>query len=84
MRMGRGYGRGYGYGRGFGGGRGRGPRRFGPYDTYDEPVYLYARVEPQAPEEEKGYLKNVLADLEEQVKAVKDRIKALAKGKKTE
>ena len=89
---GRGMGRGYGYGRGWGGGRGFGRGRgWGrPYDIYDEPyygpeaVYPYPRVEPPAPEEEKGYLKNVLADLEEQVKAVKDRIKDLAKGKKTE
>ena len=90
MGMGRGYGRGYGYGRergyGRGSGGGRGRRRF--FDPYFEPDYipeahyLYPRDETLTPEEEKGYLKNVLADLEDQVKVVKERIKSFVKKQK--
>lgn len=85
----RGYscGGGGGLGRGGGFGRGRGRGRF--YDPNFEPYYgpeqnhTYPKVEPPSPQEE-GYLKNVVADLEEQVKSVKARLKALATGNKSE
>ena len=46
-----------------------------PY--YDEPVDPYRYTAPPTEEEERSYLGRVLEDLESQVKAVKDRIKAL-------
>jgi len=83
---GRGSGRGYGQGRGFG--RRRGWRCFedvAPYqDTYREEIPIYREPLSRAPtpEEEKSYLEGVLADIMDEAKAIKERIKAL--GKKNE
>ena len=80
--FGRGWGRGWGrgFGRGF---RGRG-RGFWWRD-YDDPYYPppYTGVYPQpTKEEEKTYLENMLKNLEEEIKMMKDRLLELAKGKK--
>lgn len=80
-------GRGRGYGRGFGRGRGYGRRwrRFEDvdpyYDTYREeiPIYREPRSRTPTPEEEKSYLEGILAELSNEVKAIKERIKALGK-----
>ena len=91
---GRGMGRERGSGRGRGFGRVRGPargwrwRRF--IDVYAHPEPFYEEIPihreyppvPETPEEEKNYLEGFLADLTEEVKAVKERLKALDEKKK--
>ncbi len=93
-----GFPRGGGRGRGFGGGRGRWWRGgFYGYSAYGYPPYGGAYYPPYAPayppygttypqptpEEEKGLLQDELADLEEEIKAVKARMGELEKeGKK--
>jgi len=75
MPLGRGYGR--GWGRGFG--RGRGFRRRAYYpEPYYEPAPYYRRQEIK-PEEEKTYLENILKNLEEEIKTVKQKIQELSK-----
>ena len=86
---GRGMGRERGSGRGRGFGRGRGPgrgwrwRRFQNVDTQIDPCYGEIPIHreytprPPTPQEEKDYLEGFLADLGEEVNAVKERLKAL-------
>jgi hypothetical protein len=84
--MGMGRGRGRGFGRGFGRG---GWWRFGrePYpDPYYRPEPIYhpdygPRYKEPDPEEEKAYLEVLVKDLEDELKAVKDRLKELIKEK---
>jgi len=76
-RYGRGFGRGRGrgYGRGFWG-RGRG---FWGSDYYD-PYYSTSDIEsyPQrSKEEEKSYLKNLISQLEDEMKMVKEKLQNL-------
>ena len=91
-RMGMGWGRGFGRGRGrggrgFGRGRGWGGREYypdpeplyGPSPYYGPAPYFGDPYQEPAPEEEKTYLENVVKGLEEELKAVKDRLKGLAK-----
>lgn len=86
-RGGGGYGRGFGYGGGFGRGWGRGfwgrGRRFwhGYYPYYEPSTGAYTE---QDKEVEKSYLENIVKGLEEEIKAVKDRIKELSKKKEEE
>ena len=78
MGMGWGRGRGGGRGRGRGGGRGRGRGRPGPYpDNYTVPVQ---REVP--PEDERAYLEGAAQRLEEELKAIKERLKELRPAKK--
>jgi len=86
-RGGRGFGRGpgRGFGRGFGWGRGR--RRYYPYR--DERYYPNRHFNyPEEPypsmskEEEKNYLKNLIQDLETELKNIKNRLQEL--GEKNE
>jgi hypothetical protein len=73
-----GYGQGYGRGLGRGVGRGfwgRG-RRFWYRDYHDIPFNQPSK------EEEKDYLKNLVKNLEDELKAVKDRLQDLTKEKK--
>lgn len=77
--VGRGMGRGFGRGRGRGFGRGFGRRAHyddAPPESYYVPVYR----EP-APEDEKKYLEGYVKSLEEELEAVKKRMKELAKDK---
>ena len=81
-------GRGYGFGRGFGRGWGRGLGRGrgywwrGSYPYY-EPDPYYPRTYPEpSKEEEKNHLENIIKGLEEEIKAIRDRIKELSKGEK--
>ena len=87
-RYGRGFGRGWGrgFGRGFWG-RGRGFWRRGYYpETYYEPEPYYPPVPQQSQadqiKEEKNYLENLVKDLEEEIKAIKERLAELSKEKK--
>ena len=79
---GRGFGRGFGRGGGFGRGRGWGrgfygyPPAYPPYATY--PPY----APPQAPGDERAFLKDELAGLEEEMKAIKSRMSELEKEEK--
>ena len=84
--FGRGWGRGFGRGRGFWGRGGYGYSYPDPYyrpppdyDPYYGPA-PYIEPEPD-PEEEKKYLERVVDSLEKELKAVKDRLKELVKGK---
>jgi hypothetical protein len=72
----RGFGRGWdrGFGRGYWG-RGRG---FWRRDTFSEPFYS----SPCTVAEEKTYLENMVKDLEEEIKAIKERLQNLSKEKK--
>ena len=91
-----GYGRGFGYGRGRGRGFGRGywgrgrgfwGRGYYPYPTPDyrpaptNPDYVSTYPEPSR-EEEKAYLKDTIKGLEEDLKAIKERLQELSKEKK--
>ena len=75
------YGFGRGIGRGFGRGFGRGywgrGRGFGWRDNYPEP---YHYPEPTK-EEEKTYLEKMVKDLEEDIKAIRERIQDITKEK---
>ncbi len=80
-------GRGFGFGRGFGRGWGRGLGRGrgfwwrSMYPSYD-PAPYYPGIYPEPSEEdEKTYLKNMVKDLENEVKAVQDRLQELSKEK---
>ena len=84
-RGGRGYGR--GWGRGFGRGYGRG-RGFYRRDYYPEPYYEPAPIQRtpyQQPTigEEKAYLEDMINNLEEEIKYMKDRLQELSKEKKS-
>lgn len=77
-----GYGRGFGFGRGWGRGFGRGFWRRGRglwlRGTFPEPYYPpVTNVK-----EEKTYLENLVKDLEEEIKAIRERIQDLSKEKK--
>ncbi len=81
-------GRGRGFGRGFGYGRGGGREYYYPYSTpdyrpvpYHNPYYGSTYPEPSR-EEEKAYLKDTIKGLEEDLKAVKERLQELSKEKK--
>jgi hypothetical protein len=84
-RGGRGYGR--GWGRGFGRGFGRG-RGFYHRDYYQEPYYEPAPIQ-RAPyqqptrDEEKAYLEDMIKNLEQEIKSMKDRLQELSKEKKS-
>ena len=84
-RFGRGYGRGWGrgFGRGFWG-RGRGFWRRDYYpDPYYGPVPYYRDSYPEPnKEEEKSYLEDMVKGLEEELKAIKERLQGLSKEKK--
>ena len=77
-----GYVRGFGFGRGLGRGFGRGywgrGRGFWWRRTFPEPYYSTA---PNA-EEEKTDLENMIIDLEEEIKALRERIQNLSREKK--
>ncbi len=74
-------GRGFGFGRGFGRGWGRGFWRRGMYPAYG-PVPYYPGIYPESSEEdEKTYLKNLVKDLENELKAVHNRLQELSKDK---
>ncbi|RLF33192.1 MAG: hypothetical protein DRM98_02655 [Thermoplasmata archaeon] len=80
-----GFGRGFGYGRGFGRGlwgRGRWFWRRGYY-PYPAPYYRDIYPEPSR-EEEKTYLETLVKNLEEELKAVRERLQELSKEKKEE
>ena len=79
-----GLGRGHGFGRGFG-------RRFYPDSPYDYPVYsrepypghycppYEASISPeQQKEDEKAYLENVINNMEEDIKAMQERLQELS------
>ncbi len=77
-----GYGRGFGLGRGRGRGFGRGFWRRGRglwwRGTFPEPYYF-----PETNvKEEKTYLENLVKDLEEEIKAIRERIQDISKEKK--
>ena len=80
-------GRGFGFGRGFGRGLGRGfgrGRGFwwrGSYPYYEPEPYYGGPYQNPGPEEEKNHLENLVKGLEEELKAVKERIKELSKDK---
>ena len=79
--FGRGFGRGRGRGFGFGRGFGRGFWRRGMYPAYD-PVPYYPGIYPEPSEDdEKTYLKNLVKDLENELKAVQGRLQELSKEK---
>ena len=82
---GRGFGFGRGFGRGWGRGFGRGRGfwwRGGMYPFY-EPVPYYQGVYPEpSKEEEASYLKNMVKELEEELKAVRDRLEELSEQSK--
>jgi len=84
--IGRGFGRGWGRGFGRGSwGRGRGFWRRGYYpEPYYEPEPYYPeyrdRVPPeQIKKEEKAHLENLVKDLEEELKAIKERLQEISK-----
>jgi len=79
--FGRGWGR--GFGRGYWG-RGRGFWRRGDYpQSYGWPEPYYGDTYPTpSKEEEKSYLENMVKGLEEELKAIKQRIQELSKEKK--
>lgn len=90
-----GFTKGYPRGRGFGRGRGRGfgrgfwgrGRGYWYGNTYPEPYYRPAPYErdiyPQpTKEEEKSYLENIVKDLEDELKSVKERLQELSKENK--
>jgi len=89
-RFGRGFGFGRGMGRGFGRGfwgRGRGfwHRGYYPESYYEQtprPYYREPYTEPN-PGEEKQYLEQMVKDLDEELKHVKDRLQELSKQKKS-
>lgn len=74
------FGRGRGFGRGYSG-RGRGFWRRASYpDPYYEPVPYHREVyQRPTKEEEKTYLENLIKDLEEEIKSVKNRLEELSK-----
>lgn len=90
-----GYGRGFGYGRGGGRGYGRGywgrgrgfwGRGYCP-EPYYEPAPYYPPYQQQvSPEpsrdEEKAYLEDMIKGLEEELKAIKERLQDLSKEKR--
>jgi hypothetical protein len=77
-------GRGFGFRRGFGRGWGRGFWQRRSYPYYEPaPYYPGAYLEPRG-EEEKSHLENLVKDLEEELKAVRDRIQELSKEKSKE
>jgi hypothetical protein len=81
MRRGGGFGRGFGRGRG--GGRGRGFGRGFGRGYYDGPAPLPAREVPVLrTEDEVSYLEGYAKQLEEDLKAIKDRLGELKKPKK--
>lgn len=69
--MGRGRGRGGGHGRGRGGGRGQ---------PYPYPDYIPVRVETR-PEDEVAYLEETAKRLEDDLRAIKDRLEELSMAK---
>ena len=81
-------GRGYDFGRGFGRGWGRGLGRGrgywwrGSYPYYEPDPYSPRTNAEPSKEEEKNHLENIIKGLEEEIKAIKDRIKELSKGEK--
>ena len=80
------WGRGRGFGRGFGRGswgRGRGFWCRGLYpDPYYGPTPYYRDFNPEPTKaEEKTYLENLIKDLEEEMKSVKERMKELSEKK---
>lgn len=81
-QRGRGFGRGWGRGRGFWGrGRGFWHRDYYP-DRYYEPApfQAYEQISPeQAKKEEKSYLESMVKSLEEELKAIKERLSELSK-----
>lgn len=81
---GMGMGRGCGYGRDRGFGRGRWLRRDGIYppEPYYDPYYGPAPYAKPDPEVERTYLEDLVKSLEEELGAVKDRLKELEKEKK--
>ena len=76
-------GRGFGFGRGFWG-RGRGFWRRGYYpEPHYEPVPYYWATSPEpSGEDEKSYLEKMVKGLEEEFKAIKERLQELSKEKK--
>jgi len=80
-------GRGFGFGRGFGRGLGRGLGRGrgfwwrGSYPYYEPEPYYGETYQNPSPEEEKNRLENLVKGLEEELKAVRERIQELSKGK---
>jgi len=84
------YGRGFGYGRGYGRGyqgRGRGFWGRGYYpEPYYEPAPYYPpyqqQVSPESSKEEKAYLEDMVKGLEEELKAIKERLQDLSKEKR--
>lgn len=90
MGMGRGRESGRGFGRGLG--RGQGPG-FGhrlwfrrevdsPYPPHEsEPYYRHVQYAKPDPEAEKEYLKDLVKSLEEELTAVKDRLKEITSSK---
>ena len=78
--LGRGFGVGRGGGRGFGHGR-RFWRRGYQYPFY-EPGPMHPGIYPEpSKEEESSYLKNLVKSLEEELKAVQERLKELSREK---
>jgi len=86
-----GYGRGFGFGRGRGFGRGWGRGRgFWGRGYYPEPYYEPApyyppyqqQVSPEPSKEEKAYLEDMVKGLEEELKAIKERLQELSKEKR--
>ena len=79
MGMGRGRGRGFGRGGGRGRGFGRGPGwGYGPDPGYQVPVFGPSQPLVR-PEDEVGYLEGCAQRLEEDLKAVKERLAELRK-----
>ena len=82
-----GFGRGRGFGRGFWG-RGRGFWRRGYYpEPYYEPAPYYPPYQQQvsseqAREEEKAYLEDMVKGLEEELKAIREKLQEFSKEKK--
>ena len=68
------------FGRGLGFGRGRGfwGRRYYPHQGYYEPVPYYAPTSPE-PADEKSYLGDAIRSIEEELKAMKERLEELSK-----
>ena len=73
-----------GFGRGFGRGWGRGFGRVFWWRGYGDPYYQpQPNVYPQpSKDEEKNYLEEMLKDLEEEIKHIRNRIQELSKEKK--